>query len=49
MFESDKIDQGWDGNTGGKECMQGVYVYYVEVTSFEDKVYKFKGTITLMR
>jgi gliding motility-associated-like protein len=49
MFETDNIDQGWDGNSGGKECMQGVYVYYVEVTSFEDKVYKFKGTITLLR
>jgi hypothetical protein len=29
--------------------MQGVYVYHVEVTSFEDKVYKYDGTITLLR
>jgi hypothetical protein len=26
-----------------------VYVYHVEVTSLEDKVYKYDGTLTLLR
>jgi gliding motility-associated-like protein len=49
MYETTDILKGWDGKANGEECMQGVYVYHVEVTSFEDKVYKYYGTITLLR
>ena len=49
MYESSDILKGWDGKANGEECMQGVYVYHVEVTSLEDKVYKYDGTVTLLR
>jgi gliding motility-associated-like protein len=49
LYETNDIFKGWDGNANGAECMQGVYVYHVEVTSLEDKVYKYDGTITLLR
>jgi hypothetical protein len=49
MYETSDILKGWDGKANGEECIQGVYVYHVEVTSLEDKVYKYDGTITLLR
>jgi gliding motility-associated-like protein len=49
LYETNDINKGWDGMANGQECQSGVYVYHVEVTSFEDKVYKFDGTITLLR
>jgi gliding motility-associated-like protein len=49
MFESTDVNQGWNGRANGQECQQDVYAYLVEVTSFEGKLYKFTGTITLLR
>jgi gliding motility-associated-like protein len=50
LFETNNADLGWDGkDPSGADCMQGVYVYHVEITSFEDKKYTFDGTITLLR
>jgi len=49
MWETDDINIGWDGKTSNQDCQQGVYVYRVELTSFEDKLFKFDGTITLLR
>jgi gliding motility-associated-like protein len=49
MFETTDINKGWDGTANGQECMQGVYVYHVDVIGFNDQVYKFNGTVTLMR
>ncbi len=49
LYETDDINKGWDGMSNGAEAMSGVYVYHVEVTSYEDKLYKFSGTITLLR
>lgn len=49
MFESTDVNQGWNGRANGQDCQQDVYAYLVEVTSFEGKLYKFTGTITLLR
>ncbi len=49
MFETTDINKGWDGTANGQECMQGVYVYHVDVIGFNDQVYKFDGTVTLIR
>jgi gliding motility-associated-like protein len=49
LYETDDINKGWNGTANGRECQTGVYVYHLEVTSLEDKVYKFDGTVTLLR
>jgi gliding motility-associated-like protein len=49
LYETDDLNKGWNGKYNGTDCMQGVYVYKVEVLSFEDKVYEFNGTVTLLR
>ena len=45
VFESDNIDDGWDGTMNGKPMNSGVFVYYIlsagEVVS--------KGNVTLLR
>lgn len=49
LFETKDYAKGWNGMANGAECQVGVYVYHVEVVSLEDKVYKFDGTVTLLR
>jgi gliding motility-associated-like protein len=49
MYETDDINKGWDGRANGANCQQDVYVYHIEVMSFEGKLYKFDGTVTLLR
>jgi gliding motility-associated-like protein len=49
LYHSTDINEGWDGNYKGQESQQDVYVYQVNVTSFSGKVYKYNGTITLLR
>lgn len=49
LYETDDINKGWDGTANNQNCQQDVYVYHVEVLSFEGKLYKFDGTVTLLR
>jgi len=49
LFESDKLEDAWDGNYQSAPCQMDVYVYEVQVTSFVDKLYKYSGTVTLLR
>lgn len=49
MFETRDKNKGWDGKFRGQVCPDGVYVYQIDVVSDEDKVYAFKGTITLLK
>jgi gliding motility-associated-like protein len=49
LYETDDITKGWDGTSNGANCQQEVYVYHIEVISFEGKLYKFDGTVTLLR
>ncbi len=50
LFETNNPLNGWDGRDAqGVDCQQGVYVYHVVVTSFEEVEYVFDGTITLLR
>jgi gliding motility-associated-like protein len=49
MAEYFKEDQGWDGTYQGKPAPEGVYVYQLQFKDFQDKLYKFSGTIHLLR
>jgi gliding motility-associated-like protein len=49
LYETTDASAGWDGKANGVLCQQEVYSYLIEVTSFEDKLYKFTGTLTLLR
>jgi gliding motility-associated-like protein len=49
LYESPDINKGWDGTANGSQCQQGVYAYLVEISTAEGKIYKFTGTVTLLR
>lgn len=49
LYESTKLDEPWDGTYNGDMCQMDTYVYEVKVTSFNNKLYKYSGTVTLIR
>ncbi len=49
VFESDEMDNGWDGNFRGKPMNPAVFVYYVEATFNNGSSVSKKGDVTLIR
>jgi gliding motility-associated-like protein len=49
VFESNDIEQGWDGNFHGKKAESGSYAYYLTVNCENKEQYFSKGNITLIR
>jgi len=49
IFESNDINEGWDGTYNGKLLSNAVFVYYVKATYFDGKKVAKKGNVTLMR
>lgn len=49
VFETNDLNQGWDGTFRGKNCEPGVYVYYLEATCLGELFYFHKGNVTLIR
>jgi len=49
VFETNNINEGWDGTYKGKTLNSGVYVWYAEVEFVDSsKIYR-KGNVTLIR
>lgn len=49
VFETNDINEKWDGTFKGQTQELGVYVYYVIGITFLDELFKDKGNITLIR
>lgn len=50
VFQSNNINQRWDGNFGGQPAPQGVYVYRLVFSGYEsDELIEKRGTVTLVR
>ncbi len=49
VFESNSLDNGWDGRFKGKELGSDVYAYYLRVRCANGEEYTAKGNITLLR
>jgi len=49
VFETNNINQSWDGTFDGRPLEVGVYVYYVIGITYLDELYKDNGNITLIR
>ncbi|OWY17183.1 PKD domain-containing protein [Sphingobacteriales bacterium UPWRP_1] len=49
VFETDNINNGWDGQYKKTPAEMGVYVYYIEVTFADGKDKIYKGNTTLVR
>ncbi|AMS27805.1 hypothetical protein AEM51_13030 [Bacteroidetes bacterium UKL13-3] len=51
VFKTTNANEGWDGkmiNTS-EDCPQEVYIYQVNATSFSGKLYRYSGSVTLLR
>jgi gliding motility-associated-like protein len=49
VFETENPRDQWDGYFNGKPQSQGVYVYYLRGTTFNNIQHKKKGSITLIK
>ncbi len=49
VFETNKINEGWDGSYNGKICPVGVYVWEADGYCNSGKHLKKKGNVTLLR
>jgi len=49
LFETSKINVGWDGIYQGEKAEQGVYTYYVRFTTSDGQLYEKRGSVTLIR
>ena len=49
VFRSNNQGTGWDGTYKGTNLPTGVYVYYMDATTFDGQTVNKKGTITLLR
>lgn len=49
VYESDDINQCWDGTYRGNRCLPGVYTYTCHIGCPAGKTNDFKGDVTLIR
>ncbi|MCR5822256.1 MAG: gliding motility-associated C-terminal domain-containing protein [Bacteroidales bacterium] len=49
VYESDDINQCWDGRYNSNWCLPGVYTYTCTITCEAGKTNSFKGDITIIR
>ncbi len=49
IYESDNLEEQWDGTFNGNKVPAGTYVYKINYTSMIDKDYDLEGTVTVMR
>ncbi|MBI3509645.1 MAG: PKD domain-containing protein [Bacteroidetes bacterium] len=49
VFESMKIDDGWDGSFRGEPMNSGIYVYYVKADFYNNTSQVLKGDVSLVR
>ena len=49
IFESNAIQDGWNGYYKGKPLEGGVYVYYAEVQYLDNQIDRIKGSVTLLK
>jgi len=49
IFESNNIEQGWDGKFKGQLKENGAYVYFIKATFLDGTSIQKKGDVTLMR
>lgn len=49
VFETDSMEDGWDGTFRGEPCEPGVYDYYLKVTCFGNIETLKKGNVTIIR
>jgi gliding motility-associated-like protein len=49
LFQTTEKDEQWNGMYKGILAQQDVYAYQLKVTTLDDELYTYTGTVTLIR
>ena len=49
VFETQDVNEGWNGTHNGKILNPGVFVYYLRVTFIDGSQGESKGNVTLVK
>ena len=49
VFETNNVEEGWDGTYNGHEADPAVFDYYLKATCIGKTIFEKKGNITLIR
>ncbi|MEO0471822.1 MAG: PKD domain-containing protein [Bacteroidota bacterium] len=49
LFETNNMEEGWDGRFKGEDMPEGVYTYVAKGRAYDGKPFVVKGTITMYR
>lgn len=49
LFYSEDPKETWDGKSGGVSCTPDIYFYSIKINSITNHLYKYRGTITLIK
>lgn len=49
VFQSNDIDTGWDGNRNGEPLPQGIYIYFIRLTTSSGETVDIQGDVMLLR
>ncbi|MBT7826882.1 MAG: T9SS type B sorting domain-containing protein [Bacteroidetes bacterium] len=49
LFESQDINQGWDGSFKGKNCMLGTYYYHITAKGANEETEVKTGNVHLLK
>jgi len=49
VFESNNLEQGWDGTYAGNYCETGIYIWHLLLEKNNGKTWSDKGTVNIIR
>ena len=49
VFYSENPEETWDGKSGNVICTPDIYFYLIKINSITNNLYKYRGTITLIK
>ncbi|MGB3947423.1 MAG: PKD domain-containing protein [Bacteroidia bacterium] len=51
VYKTDDLNKPWDGKVknGAEPAQTDVYIYSINLSNFKNEIYKYKGTVTLIR
>jgi gliding motility-associated-like protein len=49
IFQTNRLDETWDGRFNGENVMQGIYFYKLSIDGVDGRAYMYSGGVNLMR
>ncbi|HLP31949.1 MAG TPA: gliding motility-associated C-terminal domain-containing protein [Bacteroidia bacterium] len=49
IFQTNRLDEAWDGRFNGENVMQGIYFYKLTIDGVDGRAYMYSGGVNLLR